>query len=603
MADFNLLNSAARVPMGVQPFQPVDAVGNMGAVYNLAGKMTTVQEQQRQQAQSAMDRQALQAVMQSGKHNMQTPEGWESALGELQGKVSPDTFTALSDHVAKFKTADATFKQHLMAQEGEKLKLLHSQEERTQPIIGSFLSDMDKSGDPKAFWSQNYPKLVETLAQANIPREALQKYLTPGLTPEVLRAYHAGSDYRKNVIADQLHQAQMKLLESREKVINDTKNEVYRGPDGATFYVNPVGKTIMREDPTTHELSPSSLPKDAVKVSGPGSGTAGKQGTGIIQQVEEAVDLSKHPAKPEELSQARQFLLTGKLPQFGSGSVAAANKIRIQQIAQNIAAESGMKPEQITQLQNKVGASKQALTRLIGQDAQIQVGEENIKNVLTLLEEEIKKAGGPDSPKVRSLLNKVRTEWMGDPAFVGINQAYMDMQEQTAKLYSGATGAGATPVSFLHLAEKSLPPNPSLAQILKMREILPRLFDARKRATEDIIDKTTNIASLPDKKDAEGKSGTPKQDADAAKIWAKEVDDEVKKYSAATDPAVKNRSWQDIKGLQRERLKNKALTFTPAGQGSKPGDVFMAKIGGKDVPLIFKGGVWSKKENWEPLNE
>jgi hypothetical protein len=150
-----------------------------------------------------------------------------------------------------------------------------------------------------------------------------------------------------------------------------------------------------------------------------------------------------------------------------------------------------------------------------------------------VLEDEIKKAKTKlaGSPKWDQFWSSKRTDWLGDPDFVGIAQAYKDILESSARVYSGVTGAGGTPVSFLQLAEKDVPEKPTLGQVVKLKDVMPKLFEIRKKATEDEIDKLSNLATLPTKKEQVGE--------DAARAKANKAAEGGSNPQAGSDEAGK----------------------------------------------------------------
>jgi hypothetical protein len=254
------------------------------------------------------------------------------------------------------------------------------------------------------------------------------------------------------------------------------------------------------------------------------------------------------------------------MPAVGTGQAAALKRQRLLELASKTGTELGLSAEDTVQLQNRIKASGEGLKKLMSQSANIKAGEKNVVGALNVLEEEVRKLGGPDSPKVRSFMNRARTEWMGDPDFVGINQAYLDVIENSARVYSGVTGAGGTPVSFLELAKKSLPDNPSLAQVLKLKEVMPRLFAVRSKATEDEMDAVSKTATLPAPKTAVPKEEQKARDSESGKILRDEYDKQVKELGGLTGDALK-RKRDDIAALRRE-AKTKGIDLPEPGVAS-----------------------------------
>ena len=247
--------------------------------------------------------------------------------------------------------------------------------------------------------------------------------------------------------------------------------------------------------------------------------------------------------------------------------------MRILAIAAEEAQNMGLAPDDQVKLQNKIKAATESTKRLLTQSSQIRAGEENVKKVLDIVEEEVKKLGGPNSPKIRQFWNKAMTEWAGDPEFVGINQAYLDLTENMARIYSGVTGAEGTPVSFLELAKNSLPSNPNLGQVLRLKEIVPKLFDARLKATEDQLKEVTSIATLPKSSGGTSSGGkvTPEEqkDRDKTAILMREYDKLLEQLKGKTGED-RARKLREIREFRNENKNIGLPAFDEGSQESAP---------------------------------
>ena len=306
--------------------------------------------------------------------------------------------------------------------------------------------------------------------------------------------------------------------------------------------------------------------------------------------------------------------LTGKMPALGAGAAVAPARMRLNALAVKAKIEAGMDPNEAMQLANIVKTSQEGIKRLTTQHAQISAGEKNVRGVLNVMEDELRKAKLSGSPKWDQFWSSQKTDWLGDPDYIGIAQAYKDLLENSARVYSGVTGASGTPVSFLQLAEKDMPEKPSLAQVAKLKDVLPKLFDIRKKATEEEITTLSNLSTLPTKKSSEpspttstgGTSLTDRKvsdseqkarDADAKSIQEKEMLKKLAAYNEAKDPLVKERAWNDVREIRHSQKTQRTLVEISeadlAAGKAQVGDVFNGKI--------FKSGIAKNKANWEKL--
>ena len=168
-----------------------------------------------------------------------------------------------------------------------------------------------------------------------------------------------------------------------------------------------------------------------------------------------------------------------------------------------------------------------------------------------VLKEELKKIGGPDSPKLRGLMNKGLTEWIGSPEFVGVNAAWANFQETAARVYSGQYGAGGTPVSYLKLSQDSMGTNPNLDQLMHLDQTMTRLFDARRRAASDTEKNLISKVVLTPKEGSVAPETQKARDTDAAQILKEEGDKSLAAFNSKKDPS----KWRDYLSTLRELRK------------------------------------------------
>lgn len=590
--DFGLLNQKPLAMSAAMPPE-VDVVGNQSRAYTLAGQKLGYEQKAQQAKDTNADREVLRAAMQDPDFDLYTPEGAEKTLQKLKGKVSPDTFMSLSDHAQKVKIQDANLRKSLLGMKDTELDLASRRFETLVPglkqLEEQYKKDAAEKGEQAAqqLFVENRNKFGQQMQSSGLIDEQTAKIL-PTITPETVGAAWRGSTHGKNIVDSYVKEAQAKRQTAlAESLKNPGDWEMFNTPEGRQFKYNKKTGMAVTLDDSGQWVETAAVPPGAIRVNAQKPGAAGAGGA--------AVDFEKQPPTESETAEAKKYILTGKMPQVGTGGQAAAKRLRILELATREAETMGMSPEQVIQLQNKVKAAQEGTKRLMTQSAQIRAGEENVQGVLNVLEEEVRKLGGPDSPKVKGFLNRAYTEWKGDPDFVGVNQAYLDLIENTARVYSGVTGAGGTPVSFLELAKKSLPENPSLAQVLKLRETLPKLFKARREATEHEMDAISKTATLPTAKTKEDQP-SGKDDSDRVSIMMREYNDAISRAKTAKgDELVRARD--DARSIRKE-LKALGKDVPDPGEpakteekssGPKDGDKSKSKSG-KDI--VFRNGKW-----------
>ena len=560
-ADFNLINSAATLPMKADTFKPIDAVGNMEKAYTLAGEMVDTGEKVRKAQEDEQYRAVLKEYSSRDGTDLVTPQGLTRAMKDLQGKIPVDKFQALGQAAQKSAMADAQFREHMSKASEAEIANTAAQMDQAYPVFESLMKQHaeDKAAKGKDYadaqFRDNQQKALQALGQ--------QKTATgqPMLSPAVLQTIsQVDADHLPGVMNQMKgHKTALdaRLTEARAKA-QEAIAAGGRSPNALQKY------DAMLKNGEISQEEYDQLKKGFLEKQGP-------KATGA------AVDWEAQPATQGEKDAAKNFLMTERMPSMGTGAAAAAKKARILELASQEADNLGMKPEDTAQLRIRIKASQEGLKRLMTQSANIKAGEKNVVGALGVLEDEVRKLGGPDSPKLKAFMNKAYTEWKGDPDFVGINQAYLDVIENSARVYSGVTGAGGTPVSFLELAKKSLPENPSLAQVLKLKEVMPRLFAVRSKATEDEMDAVSKTATLP--KAAATKDDQKARDADAGKILKDEYDKAVKELAGLTGDTLR-RKREDIAALRRE-AKTKGVDLPEPGVTSDAPKTLTSKTGKK----------------------
>jgi hypothetical protein len=626
--DFGLLSSAARVPMSGRPMQMNTPVENQAIKFDMQGKQILAQERQQEFDRSNQDRSTANAALQEEGVDLATVDGTQKYLEKIKGKTSPDFYLKQADHAAKIQQNAVANQQAILnlndAQRGEYAKAI-------EPMV-SELRAIDEAHT--AEYKQN-PEMADANLKAKAGLLAKKYSAMKGptgapLTPPQLiqdlenaptHLIHGWVANSKEEVSRVLNAERIaKTKEYEAKAAKDTAeadilsggvskgSKMYTVPNDPDSYIStPYGKYYRKSAASGELVEIPRIPDGATSI-----GATPK----ILPQsvIDTAMDFDKKPPTAEELFQAKEMALTGKMPALGAGAAVAPARMRLNALAVKAKIEAGMDPNEAVQLANMVKTSQEGIKRLTTQHAQISSGEKNVKGVLNVMEDEIRKAKLSGSPKWDQFWSSQKTDWLGDPDYIGIAQAYKDLVESSARVYSGVTGASGTPVSFLQLAEKDMPEKPTLAQVAKLKDVLPKLFDIRKKATEEEITTLSNLSTLPTKKSSEpspttstgGTSLTDRKvsdseqkarDADAKAIQEKEMPKKLAAYNEAKDPLEKERAWNDVREIRHSQKTQRTLVEISeadlAAGKAQVGDVFNGKI--------FKGGIAKNKANWEKL--
>lgn len=609
MPNFGLLSQTAQVPMSGIPMQMNTPVENENKRLTMEGKSLDVGEQKRQLSEESQDRDVLKQVLSEQGVDLATPEGSKALLAQAKGKVSPGMYAKLADHSQKIEQNHLKNEELLASKTAEELKTYY---EQMAPLVGP-MDALDKQYDKtraekgqvaaEAELKDGMAKLMGSAGGMKLPSGAplfppqLMQNLQ-GSPPDLLHATIANAKYTTDMVARRYKEAQSKELEARAakeqaqaEAEKSGKNwDLYNSADGKDQYrySRVSGRTQAMRGGDWQDIS--AMPPDVVK---PGTAQAAK-----------ASAAKDTPAlTPDE----NQFLAelqatTGKqVPGIPAGNGAAATKARTEYLKAfvKMAKDRGYTGDEAGEIALERDAAKEALKRLTTNNAVVVAGEKDLKNVGKLLEEEIKKLGGPQSPFIRKYWNKTATDWEGTPEFTGINAAMANYQETAARVLSGQSGAGGTPVTFLELAKKATGENPNLEQIVKLNDTMNKLFAAREQSFAGARDELLKKVSLKDKSSGETKV-SPEDQAkrdkersftnqneyegegglDKARKDLKEVNDGIR--------AAKDQTSKTILMDQKKRIEGAIEKLGKTSQ-FKEGDKQKSKSG-KDI--VYRNGRW-----------
>jgi len=545
--------------------------------------MVGKQAEAQQAAQGMSDRDALHQYLQSGG-DIYTPTGIEKAMTDLRGRISPDTYLKLGEQARALKTADVSLKEKLSQYNTEQLAAYDAGIERTMPMLANLSSGYEKvkaeKGEQAAGqWfqeqrSQLIPQLQGQQIAPGMPMFNPQVLQTVGqMNPEQLPALISGSKYHAAQVKSALDEAKAKEAAAKAKVYEETGGlkpgqvDLYADSQGNKYEVTrmPNGRTTVVRN-GTDRIGLEDLPSDVKKLGSKAASDAA--GAALL--------------KPETLQFMADYTsVTGRA--FPVPSVGAANnqaRAMYLNAAADLAKSRGYDGTEAGGLALQRDATKEALKRMTTQTAVIEAGEKDMENVMTVLKDELKKLGGPDSPKVRALWNKGATEWAGDPDFTGVNAAWANFQETAARVFSGQTGAGGTPVNYLRLVQDSVGKNPNLEQIYKLDDTMGKLFAARKKATQGVQKALVESAKMPAKPGSAAAVSAGEQaerDKSSQEVIRSEYDKAVAAVKAAKTPEERSRALSDARSTRAE-LKRMGVDVpdvtteqatTPASAGGK----------------------------------
>ena len=606
--DFGLLNTNLPVT-GPKPMDLNTPTQNAQAVYNMEGKKLDVAEKQQEFQQGNQDQAALKEAMADPQNNLATPDGMANLLKTVQGKVTPKTLMGLADHAQKVKANDIALNESVMKMDeqarknySESFEYIASEMDDVYAEYHQNLKTMGKEAADKIYKEKTAP-IVQKYAGVKLPNGT--PLVPPALINNVqngdvnmIDAMYANSQHVKNKLdaADKQAQVEQRIAEAAAKNAAADALKPGQGPGkGAETFLDKDGNTILQSKSHPEEfykLGPGGVPQ---RLAGAPEGLRKIGSASEVKREEEGA--AKIP--PEKQKILTDYALLNPLPHPSARLSPAAAAAWNISLADSIAEAGGSKVAAMDALTRKADAA--ALRVQTNQSAAIENTTRDIKFNMGGIEDELRKLGGPDSPKVRALLQTAVNDWEGGPEYSALKTYMTNLQEQTGRLFSRATGAAGTPVGFLNLAKELNNGNMNLEQFLKSKDAIGKLADwSLKSATQE---KETLLKDMEGhfKNSGGGTKVDPKdqkaRDSDAAKIISDEVPRILSDY-VKSSPEDRDRKWKDLKAIRKEQMRAGALQMAPGGPGSKAGDV--AK--GADGLHIFKGGTWNKKENWELLD-
>ena len=576
------IDSSALVD-GVKPLDIAGAINKGNTA--LQGQITTEAMQQ-----EAGDKQVVRDLSSVPGVDFSTPKGIREFMGHLQGRVAPETIMKLGDMSTKMETAEAARVSALAKQSTDQRKTYEDGVDTVTGILGGVLKEPDVLKQRDAFKAQ-----IANMREEKLPNgEPVYPAAVLDHLDKVPQAQwgdlYKGSSHAKELSLRAKEQAETDkaealAAESKNRVDNPDLGKQYISPSnpGKAYFQNKRGQSYMVDANTGERTSIPAMPGD-------------------VRQAASAASIKDSDAvkmKPETLEWIAEYeQRTGKpIPGIPAGTGAAATNTRTEYLNAfvRVAKEKGYTGEQAGEEAIVRDASKEAMKSLVTKNANIIAGEKDLMKVADVIDGELKKLGGPDSPVVRKFWDKASTEWEGDPQFMGLRAALVNFKETAARVYSNQTGAGGTPVTYLKLAEDSIGSTPTLEQFSKTREVMTKLFKAREDSNRETLMELRAQGRLTDKRSAEveaepkavnTESGGPAVMPGASPDAREELKRARQVAAAETDPQKKAMAVAAALALEKQIAGGDKPTIAEGTE--KP-----SKSG---KPMIFKGGKWVYKQ-------
>lgn len=178
------------------------------------------------------------------------------------------------------------------------------------------------------------------------------------------------------------------------------------------------------------------------------------------------------------------YILNGKLPPIGRSGQGYALQMAVRKNAAEIAKQSGVSPQELATTTGRNKALQSSLTALQKRSDAMQAQEEAFQrnmNYALQVSDEISRTGSPALNKwvMGAKLN------MGDPDVARLDAAIKPVAADYARIMSGATGSGGTPISTMEEAMSMLRKELSQKQFGAVADVLSNDIKNQQAAVED----------------------------------------------------------------------------------------------------------------------
>jgi len=248
----------------------------------------------------------------------------------------------------------------------------------------------------------------------------------------------------------------------------------------------------MQQDPSLLRTYQQAHPR-AVASSGGGQGRA-PMGYRFTQ---DGSSLEPIPGGPADHSQnldqglsddaiynaAWSDILTGNSGIKGYGKEATAQRAQIANIKAKIAKDAGVSPQALATTSGRNKALQSSLTNLQKQSDMMQKAEHGFQNNMDLALELSAKVDRSGAPLVNKWLLGGKAA-LGDPDVAALDAAITTAATDYARIMSGQTGAGGTPITTAEEAKKLIRKELSNKQFNAVADVLFRDIEGQQRAVD-----------------------------------------------------------------------------------------------------------------------
>lgn len=128
---------------------PIDPIADTAKAYTMAQGISDYSQGQKERTEANSDQATVMAAMKDPKYNFNTPDGLDSALSDLQGKVTPATYMALQKNVDAAKQKHIDYQTKLMSLDDYNLEGVQKSQEYVYNSESSVLDAYKKAVEAK----------------------------------------------------------------------------------------------------------------------------------------------------------------------------------------------------------------------------------------------------------------------------------------------------------------------------------------------------------------------------------------------------------------------------------------------------------------------
>lgn len=392
----------------------------------------------------------------------------QSALGQL-ANVNPQAAMSLQD---RFQQQDAAQQQQAQTQEVDHAKKING--------AARFMLQAVQSKDPariQGAWSSVAPYLSEVTGKQAPPQ--WDDSMLPGLY-QTLSATGGMPDNKPVILSNG---AQLVDPSTGQMVANNPLEQHDTG-ELATL-------RAMQQDPSLLETYQKAHPR-AVASAGGGMGHAPSGYRFTADGNLEAIpggpadegDHSAYALSPGAVENAAwNVILTGHTPAIGRGKEGIAQRTAIYNRMDEIAKAAHVSPAELATTAGRNKALQTSLANLQKQTDMMQKSEKGFQNNMELALELSNKVDRTGAPVINKWLLGGRAA-LGDPDVAALDAAITTAATDYARIMSGQTGAGGTPISTAEEARSLIRKELSHKQFQAVADVLYRDIQGQHNAVD-----------------------------------------------------------------------------------------------------------------------